>query len=75
MTMPFASGLSRYTIAVVGLLLISWAATDPAFRDQGHLNARICLPIALADVQEYVAEYYNSKRLHSTLGYKTPMDL
>ena len=29
---------------------------------------------AIADVREYVAVYYNSKRLHSTLGYKTPMD-
>ena len=29
---------------------------------------------AVADVREYVAVYYNSKRLHSTLGYATPMD-
>jgi len=29
---------------------------------------------AAADVREYVAVYYNSKRLHSTLGYTTPMD-
>jgi len=29
---------------------------------------------AIADVREYVAVYYNSKRLHSTLGYKTPMN-
>ena len=29
---------------------------------------------AIADVREYVAVYYNSKRLHSTLGYSTPMD-
>ena len=29
---------------------------------------------AMADVREYVAVYYNSKRLHSTLGYKTPMN-
>ena len=29
---------------------------------------------AIADVREYVAVYYNSRRLHSTLGYKTPMD-
>jgi putative transposase len=29
---------------------------------------------AIADVREYVAVYYNSMRLHSTLGYKTPMD-
>ena len=28
---------------------------------------------AMADVREYVAVYYNSMRLHSTLGYKTPM--
>ena len=28
----------------------------------------------IADVREYVAVYYNSKRLHSTLGYRTPMD-
>lgn len=28
----------------------------------------------MADVREYVAVYYNSKRLHSTLGYKTPMN-
>jgi putative transposase len=30
---------------------------------------------AIADVREYVAVYYNSKRLHSTLGYKTPNEL
>jgi putative transposase len=29
---------------------------------------------AIADVREYVAVYYNAMRLHSTLGYKTPMD-
>lgn len=29
---------------------------------------------AIADVREYVAVYYNAQRLHSTLGYKTPMD-
>jgi transposase InsO family protein len=29
---------------------------------------------AIADVREYVVMYYNSKRLHSTLGYRTPMD-
>ena len=29
---------------------------------------------AIADVREYVAVYYNSKRLHSTLGYSTLMD-
>ena len=29
---------------------------------------------AMADVREYVAVYYNSKRLHSTLSYKTPMN-
>lgn len=29
---------------------------------------------AIADVREYVAVYYNSKRQHSTLGYKTPID-
>ena len=29
---------------------------------------------AIADVREYVAVYYNSKRLHSTLGYRTPMN-
>ena len=29
---------------------------------------------AIADVREYVAVYYNSMRLHSTLGYKTPLD-
>ena len=29
---------------------------------------------AIADVRDYVAVYYNSKRLHSTLGYTTPMD-
>ena len=28
----------------------------------------------IADVREYVAVYYNSKRLHSTLGYMTPMN-
>jgi len=29
---------------------------------------------AIADVREYTAVYYNAQRLHSTLGYKTPMD-
>jgi hypothetical protein len=29
---------------------------------------------AIADVREYVAVYYNARRLHSTLGYKTPMN-
>ena len=29
---------------------------------------------AIADVREYVAVYYNSKRLQSTLGYMTPMN-
>ena len=29
---------------------------------------------AMTDVREYVAVYYNSKRLHSTLGYMTPMN-
>jgi len=29
---------------------------------------------SIADVPEYVAVYYNSKRLRSTLGYMTPMD-
>lgn len=29
---------------------------------------------AIADVREYVAIYYNAKRLHSTLGYRTPVD-
>jgi transposase InsO family protein len=28
----------------------------------------------IAAVREYVAVYYNSKRLHSTLGYITPMN-
>ena len=29
---------------------------------------------AIADVREYVAVYYNAHRLHSTLGYTTPID-
>jgi len=29
---------------------------------------------AITDVREYVAVYYNSKRLHSTLGYTTPLN-
>ena len=29
---------------------------------------------AMTDVREYVAVYYTSKRLHSTLGYMTPMN-
>jgi transposase InsO family protein len=29
---------------------------------------------AIADVREYVAVYYNSKRLHSTIAYRTPLD-
>ena len=28
----------------------------------------------LADIREYVAVYYNARRLHSTLGYKTPLN-
>ena len=28
----------------------------------------------MADVREYVAVYYNSKRLHLTLGYMTLMN-
>ncbi len=29
---------------------------------------------AIADVREYMAVYYNSKHLHSTLGFTTPMN-
>ncbi len=29
---------------------------------------------AIADIREYVAIYYNAKRLHSTLAYMTPID-
>jgi transposase InsO family protein len=29
---------------------------------------------AIADVREYVAVYCNSKHLHSTLGYTTPLN-
>lgn len=29
---------------------------------------------AISDVREYVAVYYNTKRLHSTLGYASPMN-
>ena len=29
---------------------------------------------AIADVREYVVVYYNSKRLHSTLAYMTPIN-
>jgi putative transposase len=29
---------------------------------------------AIADVREYVAVYYNAKRLHLTPGYTTPND-
>lgn len=29
---------------------------------------------AIHDIREYVAVYYNSKRLHSTLNYMTPLD-
>jgi putative transposase len=29
---------------------------------------------AIADLREYVAVYYNAKRLHSTLGHATPND-
>ena len=29
---------------------------------------------AINDVKEYVAVYYNAKRLHSTLGYVTPLE-
>ena len=39
----------------------------------GHRLYRTRLE-AMADVREHVAVYYNSRRLHSTLGYTTPMD-
>lgn len=39
----------------------------------GHRLYRTQLE-AMADVREYVAVYYNSQRLHSTLGYTTPMN-
>ena len=29
---------------------------------------------AINDIREYIAIYYNAKRLHSTLGYQTPVD-
>ena len=29
---------------------------------------------AIADVRTYISTYYNSKRLHSTLGFTTPID-
>lgn len=29
---------------------------------------------AINDVREYISMYYNAKRLHSTLGYMTPME-
>lgn len=29
---------------------------------------------AIADVRNYVGVYYNAQRLHSTLGYQTPLD-
>jgi transposase InsO family protein len=29
---------------------------------------------AIVDVRQYVMVYYNAQRLHSTLGYKTPLD-
>lgn len=29
---------------------------------------------AAADVKQYIAVYYNGQRLHSTLGYQTPME-
>ena len=29
---------------------------------------------AIQDIREYVAVYYNAKRLHSTLGYETPVN-
>lgn len=38
--------------------------------DKEYLTRRA----AISDVREYVALYYNSKRLHSTLGYCTPLD-
>ena len=39
----------------------------------GHRLYRTQLE-AMADVREYVAVYYNFQRLHSTLGYTTPMN-
>lgn len=29
---------------------------------------------AISDIRQYLMVYYNTKRLHSTLGYKTPME-
>jgi hypothetical protein len=46
---------------------------EPAFSGV-HRPKNHCRREAIADVRENVAAYYNSKRLHSTLGYKTPID-
>lgn len=29
---------------------------------------------AICDIREYIAVYYNAKRVHSSLGYRTPME-
>jgi hypothetical protein len=42
-------------------------------RDSTYRAVQFLGSASIADVREYVAVYYNSMRLHSTLGYKTPL--
>jgi len=53
------------------ILVTQTALCNP---DIGSLSGLIGQFVLMAGVREYVAVYYNSMRLHSTLGYMTPMN-